>query len=214
MLRVMIVDGSALFREGLRHLLQVSVQVVADVKDAKEACARMAQGVDPDIILFDCPADKVADYARAWRLASERSRLVHLTTGIDMGRFRAAIEAGIEGYVTKDKPVDTLLQMLQLVELGQKVYPACALSDLADLEPQPAANSGSRISERDKQILGRLLRGDTNKVIAIDLGVTEATVKVNLKSLLRKLNCANRTQAAIWAMNNGIPNPAHQREAA
>lgn len=65
-----------------------------------------------------------------------------------------------------------------------------------------------RISQREEQILQRLMVGDSNKVIAAKIGITEATVKVHLKSLLRKIGATNRTQAAIWAMNNGVEKAA------
>ncbi len=101
-----------------------------------------------------------------------------------------------------------LTESLRLVMMGEKVFP----TDLSELllrnnpqkAPMPGPGERQGLTEREMQILCCLIKGQSNKMIAIHFNITEATVKVHLKSLLRKINASNRTQAAIWALNNGI----------
>jgi two-component system, NarL family, nitrate/nitrite response regulator NarL len=105
-----------------------------------------------------------------------------------------------------DLSPEALTQSLNLVLLGEKVFPtslaALLISGPVDnVVEMPGGRRG--LSERENQILRSLLKGESNKMIANRLGITEATVKVHLKTVLRKIGAANRTQAAIWALNNG-----------
>jgi len=143
------------------------------------------------------------------KAACPDARLVLLTGKLDGGVMARAIQAGADGFLMKDISIEGLAQSLRLVMMGEKVLP----SDLAallisgkvsgnDTASLPQLRKG--VSQREAQILRYLLNGDSNKMIANHLNITEATVKVHLKSLLRKINASNRTQAAIWALNNGI----------
>lgn len=132
--------------------------------------------------------------------------------------LRRAVQLGIGAILTTEVSADILQHAIELVLLGQRVLPAQTTEplDVAPLLPQahprPAMapilrNSKQRtatLSQREHQILQRLVNGCSNKVIARDLNITEATVKVHLKALLRKTQMTNRTQAAIWALNNGF----------
>jgi two-component system nitrate/nitrite response regulator NarL len=103
------------------------------------------------------------------------------------------------------------------VMMGEKVFPthlaALLISGRINTSAfdMPSARKG--LSQREVQIVRCLLNGDSNKVVANHLNITEATVKVHLKSLLRKINATNRTQAAIWALNNGFANEPAQQQA-
>jgi two-component system, NarL family, nitrate/nitrite response regulator NarL len=88
--------------------------------------------------------------------------------------------------------------------IGEKVFPTNLAAMLLDMTASGPLNSVRGVSPREQQILQLLVTGASNKMIAIRLGITEATVKVHLKTLLRKIDVNNRTQAAIWAMNNGF----------
>jgi two-component system nitrate/nitrite response regulator NarL len=120
-----------------------------------------------------------------------------------------AIQAGADAYLMKDISVDALIQSLRLVMMGEKVFPshlaALLISGKAGgTVSVDGAASRKGLSQREMQILQCLLNGDSNKMIANRIGITEATIKVHLKSVLRKINASNRTQAAIWALNNGF----------
>ena len=99
---------------------------------------------------------------------------------------------------------EALIQSLQLVTLGEKVFPTNLATMLLDMNAPGPQHSIGGLSPREQEILQALVTGASNKLIAIRLGITEATVKVHLKTLLRKIDVNNRTQAAIWAMNNGF----------
>jgi two-component system nitrate/nitrite response regulator NarL len=100
--------------------------------------------------------------------------------------------------------VTRLLSLGQLVMLGEKVFPTNLASMLLDMNTVSPQHSIRGVSPREQEILQALVTGASNKVIAYKLNITEATVKVHLKTLLRKIDVNNRTQAAIWAMNNGF----------
>ncbi|HYE48738.1 MAG TPA: response regulator transcription factor [Azospirillaceae bacterium] len=202
---ILIIDGSTLFRQGMKQILPAEFEVVAEARDHREALELLRQGVRPNLILVDCPAASVREAVTELKQAAGEAHIVHLTDSADVGRLKSALEAGASGYITKDRSPEALAQQMRLVMLGEKVFP----SDLAQLLVQGA---GAReqtmphkgLSAREYQILQGLLHGRSNKMIALDLDITEATVKVHLKSLLRKINASNRTQAAIWAMNQGM----------
>ncbi len=202
---VFLVDPNRLFREGMKRLFDGSrFHVVGECAVARDATASDAQ-----LVLID-PADSdvTAESFQNLRDAHPEARLVVLTGALDGQRLAAALRAGADGYLRKDIGSESLMQSLTLVMMGEKVFP----TDLAallisgngeSLIARPATHRKG-LSQRETQILRCLLNGNSNKMIANHLRITEATVKVHLKSLLRKINASNRTQAAIWAMNNGI----------
>ncbi|WP_119680838.1 LuxR C-terminal-related transcriptional regulator [Indioceanicola profundi] len=202
---ILLVDGSTLFRQGLKQLLPSEFNVAGEARDFREALEVLRQGATPELILVDCPAPTVQEAVSELGRAAPAARIVYLADVAELGRLRAALEGGAAGYITKDRSPEALVQQLRLVLMGEKVFPA-------DLAQQLVMGGGTRevfeshkgLSQRENQILRCLLEGQSNKMIALKLNITEATVKVHLKSLLRKINASNRTQAAIWAMNNGI----------
>jgi two-component system nitrate/nitrite response regulator NarL len=111
---------------------------------------------------------------------------------------------GADGFLIKNVSPEALIQSLQLIMLGEKVFPTNLASMLLDMNAVSPQHSVRGLSPREQEILQALVTGASNKLIAIKLGITEATVKVHLKTLLRKIDVNNRTQAAIWAMNNGF----------
>ncbi|MBD0316775.1 MAG: response regulator transcription factor [Nitrospiraceae bacterium] len=116
----------------------------------------------------------------------------------------AAMGGGADGIQIKNVSPEALIQSLQLIMLGEKVFPTNLASMLLGMNTISPQHSIRGLSPREQEILQALVTGASNKTIAIRLGITEATVKVHLKTLLRKIDVNNRTQAAIWAMNNGF----------
>ncbi|MFV3126039.1 LuxR C-terminal-related transcriptional regulator [Niveispirillum sp. KHB5.9] len=206
---VILIDANKLFREGLsRLLLDVPFQVTAEYASVDEAMADPS--VRAELVLVD-PGEDMGALARIGQLRQQRPEapVVILTGGLDARRLTQALEAGVSGYLMKDMSADALAQSLRLVMMGEKVFPThlAELLVTGQVQPQPATEITALrkgLSQRETQILRCLIDGDSNKIIAGSLGITEATVKVHLKSLLRKINAVNRTQAAIWAMNNGL----------
>jgi two-component system nitrate/nitrite response regulator NarL len=133
------------------------------------------------------------------------ARIVVLADDLTVDALREAMNGGADGFLMKDVSPEALVQSLELIMLGEKVFPTNLASMLLDLSNAPSPlNSVRGLSPREQEILQALVTGASNKMIAIKLGITEATVKVHLKTLLRKIDVHNRTQAAIWAVNNGF----------
>ncbi len=206
-----LVGRNKLFREGLKSLLRGSqFEVVGEADDVGQTHAAMADQM-PAIVLLDFSAEPehAADDLTHLRNVLADAKIVVLTESLDSQTLAACLRAGAHGYLTKDSSVDVLLQSLKLVMLGEKIFPThlAALLVKGMLSSAPTrintANSHG-LTEREAQIMQCLVQGDSNKLIANRLGITEATVKVHMKSLLRKINATNRTQAAIWALNNGF----------
>ena len=117
----------------------------------------------------------------------------------------------VGGYLLSDISTDALSYSLQLVMLGEKVFPTQMASFWTQTPMRSGASASkaiaSKLSNRESEILHCLVDGSSNKAIARRLDITESTVKVHMKSLLRKINAANRTQAAIWGMEAGFGDP-------
>lgn len=199
-----------LFREGLKSLLKGSqFDVVGEADDV--GMIDLDPDVVPGLILIDLssnPSHIVDDLNHLGGILPD-SPVVILNDNLCSNTLASCLAAGASGYLMKDISLDALLISLQLVVLGEKVFPthlaALLVNGVANAVPAniPADNTYG-LSEREMQILQCLVQGDSNKLIANRLSITEATVKVHMKSLLRKINVSNRTQAAIWALNNGL----------
>ena len=134
--------------------------------------------------------------------------MVVLTNDASVKLSAHALSAGVDGYLLKSLSLFGLLHSLRLVGLGERVLPTKLTMLIADgqLNPSDAEARVSAVkglSAREREVLRCLNEGHPNKVIARRLETTEATVKVNLKAVMRKLNVANRTEAAIWAVRQG-----------
>ncbi len=207
---VALVDTNNLFRQGLKALfVDQPFQITSEASSLKDVSLAGTAGRPPQLVLADPngmgdPAEMIA----ILKTACPEARVVLLTETLDGGILTNTIEAGADGFLMKNISKDVLVQSLRLVMMGEKIFPSHLAALLisgrvygkeTDL---PATRKG--VSKREGQILRCLLVGDSNKLIAKHLCITEATVKVHLKSLLRKIDATNRTQAAIWGLNNGF----------
>jgi two-component system nitrate/nitrite response regulator NarL len=210
-----LVGSKTLMREGLKGLLAgTSINIVAETQRLCDVVSTLA-GRRLDLVLVDVTefSDEFEDSLRELKVQLPALRVVMLTDVLDAQQLSASLAAGIDGYLMKEISCGALLQSLHLVMVGEKVFPTELATLLINGTPA-APRSGRRtlgdqvrdrgLSEREKQILQCLAQGDSNKTIANRLEITEATVKVHVKSLLRKIEATNRTQAAIWAVNQGL----------
>ena len=228
-----IIDNSELFRAGLVHMLAGSRFRVTASRSSLSGLSERAHGDKHCVALISLDGDATAILTRV-RPLTENHKGLHII--ILTGRFRAeellaALTAGAEGYLLKNEiSVDALLQSLELVLLGVVVIPRGftledrvqpqldAVPALRNREttsehgqPQPAIDAAQTdnvvgLSAREQTILMQLMQGASNKQIARELNIAEATVKVHVKNLLIKIRVKNRTQAATWAMARVGPN--------
>ena len=195
--RTILIEANRLFRQGLKHLL-------ADTRFAVEAeFSTTEQAIEGAVASGLVIVGEGGDLQQL-RSAYPEARIVVLASDFAVDALRDAMNAGADGYLMKDVSPEALLQSLELVMMGEKVFPTNLAAMLLDMNVIAPQHSVRGLSPREQEILQALVTGSSNKLIAIKLGITEATVKVHLKTLLRKIDVNNRTQAAIWAMNNGF----------
>jgi len=212
---VLISDENRLFREGLNLILAShNMAVVGNVRSLADAAALLRSAdCKPTILLCDPSANIEAEFATMKEISLEFSdlKIVVISERIAAPWLEAAVGAGASGFLPKDISADALRFSLELVQLGEHIFPMfqSLLEPRRRASVSPATISAMAkaravsLSEKECQILSCLISGLPNKTIARNLNMAEATVKVHLKALLRKINVQNRTQAAIWGLNNG-----------
>jgi two-component system nitrate/nitrite response regulator NarL len=206
-----VVEGNRLFREGLKHLLAGSHFSIEEEAGSYAAAASLLDGgFQPDLVLFGLRDDDKEAAADIRKLRSKlaSSRIAVLAHDISANGLAKILEAGADAYLMSDLSTEALIQSLHLTMLGEKVFPTnlakLLIEGRVDVGGGHYSFNGGMLSEREVQILRCLANGEPNKTIANRLKITEATVKVHLKGLLRKINVCNRTQAALWAVAQGI----------
>jgi two-component system, NarL family, nitrate/nitrite response regulator NarL len=200
----LLIEPNRLFRQGLKHLLAgTRFEVGTEFNTVELALAAGESAGTPDLVISGQPVKDEAEL-RTLREVFPTARIVVLADDLSVDVLRVAMGGGADGFLIKTVSPEALIQSLQLVVIGEKVFPTNLAAMLLDMTASGPLNSVRGVSPREQQILQLLVTGASNKMIAIRLGITEATVKVHLKTLLRKIDVNNRTQAAIWAMNNGF----------
>lgn len=207
-----LVGGDLLFREGLKRLLSDSpVVVVGEAESLAELLDTPSLALRPHLVmLLDVPMEEGAFSTQFKSLDAlwPEARSVILASKAQIGSLAMAVSAGVSGYLLKDMSPEALLQSIKLVMMGENVFPTRLTAELlGGSTAMPARGVSARapnLTPRELDILDGLLDGQSNKAIAAHLGITEATVKAQLRHLLRKIGAENRTQAALWAMENHV----------
>ncbi|HEX7871600.1 MAG TPA: response regulator transcription factor [Sphingobium sp.] len=210
--RVALLARNAIVREGLKRILADEDFEITESVDhpsrLEDLSPHGAKGAD--LIVVDNGADDgELDNIRTLHERFPNARLVLLSDEFDMDTMATAFRMGAHGYIVKEISCAPLIGSLQLVAMGEKVMPT-RLADEFPLQMSYAHHDGERgladahLSTREVEILQCLIMGHPNKIISRQLEISEATVKVHVKAILRKLHVQNRTQAAIWAVNRGV----------
>lgn len=209
MIRVLIADDHGVVRDGLGRLIGALddmdvVGLAADGAQAVEAC-RTAR---PDVVVLDLemPVMDGIEATRRILVDAPSTAVLVLTSFSDRPRILGAIEAGACGYLLKDAAAEEVAEGIRAAARGESpLDPRAARTVLAArTEPDPAAG----LSAREREVLGLLLEGLPNKLIARRLGISEKTVKSHLTSVFRAIGVTDRTQAALWAERHGFRPPA------
>jgi two-component system nitrate/nitrite response regulator NarL len=209
---VMLIDHDRLFSAALGTLIgRGPFKICHSSADIGEALAAFERGVDPDLVVLALEGGPGDDVHQIRRLhTATGARVAVLADGIADRTLSLALQAGADACLNKNMSSESLQQALSLVMLGEVVYPTHVASLLianvntdrpSPPRPLPASND---LSRREVQILRCLLAGQSNKAIARNLSITESTVKMHFKNVMRKVNAQNRTQAAVWAIQNGL----------
>ena len=206
----LLIGRNRLFLEGLKSLLRDSSFVVRAEATSVGALEDFDDDV-PELVLIELrdDLDALVEDLRQLREDLSETPVVVLTDSREPRTLAACLNAGAAAFLLKDISLEALLHSLRLAMLGQKVMPtelaAALINGAAGVQQVNGKSIESYgLSDRELEILRCLVSGDANKVIANRLEITEATVKVHMKSLLRKIKAGNRTQAAIWALNHGM----------
>ncbi len=221
---IVIVDDHDLFRAGLRSLIEGygDFQVVSEAKDGQQgvdACREFS----PDIVLLDVRMPRLDGLAAAEIISRDcpRTSIIMVTMHADPEYLRKAIIAGASGYVLKDASGDEMFNALEAVTNGHSFVngdlAAQAISGLhaPEKKDKPAPPDPQRINRaeiedrhnltiRETEVLGLVVKGKTNKEIARDLNISPGTVKVHVERLIGKLGVADRTRAAVVAIQHGL----------
>ena len=210
-IRVLVVDDHAVVREGLRAFLAVQdgIEVAGDAADGEEALEAAAR-LDPDVILMDLVMPRLDGVGamRALRERLSRSRVIVLTSFLDDDKLLPALRAGAAGYLLKDAEPEQLVRAVRAAHAGEALLDPVVAARLVDRlssdgEPEPL----ERLTPREREVLVLIARGHANKRIALELGLSEKTVKAHVGHVLAKLGVTDRTQAAVLAVRAGLVEP-------
>ncbi len=214
-----LICQNTLLRKGIDHILSGTRFVLAEeVCDNAGNLPAFESAPELFLICETRSAEEHVDTIRGLKAQYPSARVVVLADQMEPQTVMQVCQAGVDGLCSTTMNHDALIKALGLIMMGEIFISAGLSLPLLDrmlsgsFAPAPSVPStdfasASRLSSREAQILRCLMQGSSNKIIARDLGVAEATVKVHIKTILRKVKVANRTQAAMWAQQNLGMNP-------
>ncbi|MFD7615213.1 response regulator [Streptomyces sp. NPDC059828] len=207
-IRVLLVDDHQVVRRGLRTFLEVQddIEVVGEAADGAEGVAQ-AEELGPDVVLMDVkmPGMDGIEALRRLRALDNPAKVLVVTSFTERRTVVPALRAGASGYVYKDVDPDALAGAIRSVHAGHVLLQ----SEVADVllsedEPGTGQGRGTSLTEREREVLGLIADGRSNREIARALVLSEKTVKTHVSNILMKLDLADRTQAALWAVRHGL----------
>ncbi|BAQ18090.1 response regulator [Methyloceanibacter caenitepidi] len=199
-------DDHPLFRSGVAQLIssQPDFEVVGEAATCDDGVA-LAESLGPDLVIMDMHMGEGSglDALRRIKEAELNTEVIMLTVSDAETDFLRAVRAGAKGYLLKGSEPEEILTKLRLAARGESVFTEplmnLLLGAMRDGAPKPAPDADC-LTTREKQILQLIAAGKSNKHIARDLNISDGTVKVHVKNLLRKLNLQSRLEAAVWAL--------------
>jgi len=212
-IRVLLVDDHTLFRSGIKALLQrqKDFEVVGEAGDGLEGIKR-AKSLKPDVVLLDLHMPGISG-REAVQLIVEgvpETKVVILTVSEDAEDLLETLQAGAHGYLLKNIDANYLIGAIRSAADGEAVMSPQMTAKLMQNVRTAAVTAAApvvdreRLSPREREILGFLARGASNKEIARSLDLAESTVKIHVQNILKKLNLISRVQAAVYAVEHGL----------
>jgi DNA-binding NarL/FixJ family response regulator len=203
-IRVLVVDDHPVVRQGLRTFLdlQDDITVVGEAADGRN-CVEQAEQLRPDVVLLDLrmPDGDGVVALRGLRERGVAARVLILTSFTEPAAVLPAVRAGAAGYVYKDIDPPALATAIRAVHAGHVLLNPDVARLLTAGDTQPA---GVHLTAREREVLGELAHGRSNREIARTLILSEKTVKTHVSAVLSKLGVADRTQAALYAVRTGL----------
>ncbi|MFI9201028.1 response regulator [Streptomyces sp. NPDC053048] len=208
-IKVLLVDDHQVVRRGLRTFLEVQddIEVVGEAADGAEGVER-AEELRPDVVLMDVkmPGMDGIEALRRLRELDNPARVLIVTSFTEQRTVVPALRAGAAGYVYKDVDPDALAGAIRSVHAGHVLLqPEVAGALLSQEETNGGGQGrGNALTDREREVLALIADGRSNREIARALVLSEKTVKTHVSNILMKLDLADRTQAALWAVRHGI----------
>jgi DNA-binding NarL/FixJ family response regulator len=206
MIRVLLAEDHSLVRAGLVQLLSKAddMEVVGVAADGEEAVALAAEHA-PDVVLMDLVMPRLDGIEATRRIhdaGPNPPAVVILTSFSDRARIIGALQAGAAGYLLKEAEPEELFRGVRDAASGRLTLTPRAAR--AMVGPVPRTPVAREITEREREVLGLVHAGCSNKQIARELGITEKTVKAHLTRIFERIGVSDRTQAALWAERQGL----------
>ena len=209
-IRVLLVDDHALFRSGIRSLLQRHAQfvVVGEAGDGVEGIKRCKQH-KPDVVLLDLhmPGMSGVETLQLMQQDCQGISVIMLTVSEESDDLARAMRAGAQGYLIKNIETDYLLRAIRRAHAGEIVVAEALTGKLVaqmygTTQDAPPVSEIDKLTPREKDILACLALGESNKFIARKLDLAESTVKIHVQNVLKKLKLSSRVQAAVFAVEH------------
>jgi len=216
-IRILLIDDHTLFRSGIRALLQrqADFEIVDEAADGVEGIKRAKQH-RPDVILLDLNMPGLSGLEALQLLVEDLpdSAVVMLTVSEEAEELATALRSGARGYLLKNIETEALTSAIRRAAAGEPVISEAMTAKLVQQFRAPSlpasavlparGQDGSALTARERDIVQGLVRGESNKEIARDLGVAESTVKIHVQNILKKLKLASRVQVAVYAVEHGL----------
>lgn len=207
MVEMIILDDHPLVRQGIRMIVSSdhSLTIVGEASSASEAFELMAR-TKPDLVLVDLNLgeDNGLDFIRHARSLGHDCKYLILTSSTTSSELRLAKSLDVEGICLKEARPEDLMYAIDVVARGRKYYDPAFMDALMDSEPTTGELAFAELTPKEIEVLITLGKGRSNKEIASELYITEFTVKKHVSQILSKLNLADRTQAALYALSKGL----------
>lgn len=209
--RLLIADDHPVVRQGLRAFLetQPEVEILGEAVDGEDA-VRQVERLLPDVVLMDVVMPKIdgIEAIRRIREISPTTQAIVLTSFADDDKIVAAVRAGAAGYLLKDASPQELIGAIRAVARGEALLaPSVAARLMRELSRPSEDPAASILTARELEVLRLIASGRSNKEIALDLVLSEKTVKTHVSNILAKLHLADRTQAALYAVRQRLVDP-------
>ena len=211
--RVLVADDHRVVRQGLRVFLATTsdICVVGEASDGSETLTQLDalhdSGEAPDVVLMDLmmsPMDGI-EATRQIRARYPEVQVVALTSFVEEDKANAALDAGASGFLLKDADADEVVAAIRAARRGEvHLDPAIAGRLVRALRAPSTPRPGSGLTKRERQVLRLVAAGKANKDIAAELNISERTARTHVSSILTKLRLTSRTQAALWAVREGL----------